>query len=127
MMGDIFNLLFQNKRCMVASGLCTESQYESGVIKIVHHMDRALEHLDINNHSIVLSDQNEVKNEWDNDEEVVFQYPSAKKAEKELEEFHKFEQRHYLPKMRAMKNCVTYDANGQPLLVPKYFIVAVVH
>ena len=67
---------------MVASGLCTESQYESGVIKIVHHMDRALEHLDINNHSIVLSDQNEVKNEWDNDEEVVFQLPSSEKAAK---------------------------------------------
>ena len=72
MMEDILNPLFQNKRRMVASGLFTDSQYDSGVIKLVDCMDCALENLDIRKHVIVLSYHNKVKNKWDGDEEVVF-------------------------------------------------------
>ena len=42
-MGDICNLLFQNKLHLVASGLCTDSQYESDVIKLVDRIYRAIE------------------------------------------------------------------------------------
>ena len=71
--GAICNMLFQNKQHMVASGLCTESQYESGMIKLVDHIDRVYEHLDGSNHAIVVFDHKKVNNEWDNKEEVVFQ------------------------------------------------------
>ena len=45
-------------------------------------MYRALEHLDRRNHFMAESDHSKVKNEWDNDEEVVFQLPSSEKAAK---------------------------------------------
>ena len=52
---------------MVANGICTYSRYEPGVIKIVDHMDRALEHLYRKKHVIVLSYHNKVNNEWGGD------------------------------------------------------------
>ena len=55
------------------------------MIKIVDLMYRALVHLDGSKHSIVVSDHNKSKSEWDNDEDVVFKFPSAKKAAKQLE------------------------------------------
>ena len=67
MMGDICNLLFQNNWRMVASGLCTESQYESGVIELVYFMACALKHLDGKKHFIVVYDNNKVKNEWEDE------------------------------------------------------------
>ena len=48
-------------------------------------MDRALEHLYISKHVIFVSDHNKSKSEWDNDEDVVLKFPSAKKAAKQLE------------------------------------------
>ena len=52
---------------MVASGLCTESQYESGVIELVYFMACALKHLDGKKHFIVVYDNNKVKNEWEDE------------------------------------------------------------
>ena len=84
-MGDISNTWFPNKQHMVESGLCTDSQYEYGMIKLVDCMAHVLEHLYVSKHVIVVSDHNKSKNEWDNDEDVVFKFPSAKKAAKQLE------------------------------------------
>ena len=103
-MGAVYNPLFQNKRRMVASGICTVSQYESGVIKLVDHMYLALEHLDLRKNLIVVSDNKNLKNKWDDDTEVMFRSPSSKKDAKYLEEFHQFSQGRYLPKMKDIKN-----------------------
>ena len=48
----------------------------------------ALEHLGGKKHIIVASDQNKVKNEWDDDKQFFFHYTCDKKAAKELEEFY---------------------------------------
>ena len=69
MMGDIFNHLFQNKQRMVASSLCTDSQYYFVVIKIVGCMYLALEYLEVRKHFIVVYDNNKVNNKWDDDKE----------------------------------------------------------
>ena len=126
-MGAICNPLFQNKRHMVESGLFGDLQYDSGVIKLVDCMDSALEHLDGSNHIIVVSDHNKVKNEWEYDEKVVFQYPSSKKAEKDIEYFHQFPQRHCHPKIKAMKFIGTYDTNGHPKEFLTYGIERVIN
>ena len=49
----------------MASGLCADSQYESGVIRIVDFMARVFKLFDVRNNIIVVSDNNNVKNEWD--------------------------------------------------------------
>ena len=54
----------------------------------------ALGHLYGRNHAIIVSYHSKVKIECENDEEIVFQSPSSKKAEKELGEFHQFVQGH---------------------------------
>ena len=45
----------------------------------------ALGYLDLSKNVLVVSDHNNVKNEWGDDEEVVFQSPSAKKSANDLE------------------------------------------
>ena len=70
---------------MVESGLCTDSQYESGVIKLVDRMSCALENLDDMKHDFIVSDHNKVNNNCKNDKEVVFQLPSTNKAAKDIE------------------------------------------
>ena len=79
---------------MVAIGLFTNSQYESSVIKRFYCMDCALGHLYGRNHAIIVSYHIKVTIDCYNNEEIVFQSPSSKKAEKELGEFHQFLQGH---------------------------------
>ena len=126
-MGAIYNTLFQNKRRMVEIGLCTDSQYEYDVIKLVDCMDTVIEQLDGRKNVIFVSDNNALENKWDNDKESVFQYPSDKKTAKELDEFHQFTQGRYLPKMKAIKTIGMYESNGHTKVVHNYFIGSVVN
>ena len=112
---------------MVASGLCTDSQYESGVIKLVDFMACTLEHFYGRKHVVVVSGHKKVNNSWGDEQEVVFQSPSDNNAAKQIEVFHQFAQGHYRPKMTLMKTLGMYDANVHPKSVLIYLIGTVVN
>ena len=112
---------------MVASDLLNYSQYDSGVIGLVHCMARMLKHFDGRKHVIVVSDCNKIKNDFGDDKEFMFQSPSNKKASKDLEEINQFTHVNCFTKMKAMKTLGKYDVNDQTKAVPNYCIGAVVN
>ena len=111
---------------MVASRICTNSQYDSGVTEPVDRMTRSIEHLDESKNLIYIYDKSRVKNKWNDGREFVLQSLSAKNSLKELQQFNQFSQSHHLLKMNAMKTIGIYDANGHPEAVPNHCIGSVI-
>ena len=121
MMGALCNPLFQNKRRMIASGLCTTEQYEAGKAELLKRMCRYIEGSSANK-AIVLPSQgaNHTGNEWSSGEEEdeLFVSPYMEEAVKEFEKFGKCNRSQFLPKMQNTKCLGTYDDDGHPRDTP---------
>ena len=92
MMGALFNPLFQNKKKMLASGLCTDGQYEAGRMELLKCMCQFIEGSSANQ-AIVIPSQggNHTGNEWYSGEEddELFVSPYMEQAVKEFEKYEK--------------------------------------
>ena len=112
-MGAMCHPLFQNKRRMVASSLCTEKQYDSGRKELIRCIAHFHEGQTASYEAIINSRETHLpSNEWsseDSDDNGVFDSPAMELAQKELERFQKYNKTKFLPVMEKTKTLGTYD------------------
>ena len=91
-MGAIVHPLFQNKQRMIASGICTDSRYETWRDELSNRMTRHYESNSYSNDVYLLDNNANYKNEWsddDNDDDILMSQASTK-AKEELRQYDKW-------------------------------------
>ena len=116
-MGAIVNPLFQNKKRMMAAGLCTELQYEHGTAELIRRIARAYDRIE--GAVEIVNDPNRTRNEWsssddDNAGAISIVTLSTKKAANELDVYLSYMKSKYQPTMEPTKTLGTYDDGGNP-------------
>jgi len=130
-MGAILHPLFQNKKRMIASGICTDKQYEAGKKELLSRISRMLDTSSATGQGSTTAPKGDrPKNVWsdddDDDDDVVVVSPSMKLAQDELTLFEKHNKTRYLPKMKPTKSLGSYDQDGNPLADPVLVIGEVI-
>ena len=117
MMGAIVHPLFQNKKRMMESGLCTSSQYNAGEDELLRRLTLVKEFLSGSSDVVILPSGSGKTNKWDDsddDDDDMFLSPSTKDANDELGKFYKWKKVQLLPTLSSKKTIGAYDVDGQP-------------
>ena len=99
---------------MVASGICTASQYEAGKDKLLDHIARSYD-LSGSVDGVVPTAANQTSNQWsddDDNEEAVFVSPNLIMAETELANYELYDKSRYQPVLKPTKTLGSYDGDG---------------
>jgi len=114
--GAILNPIFHSKLQMVAAGMCTEKQYETGKVELLDRMERYYERqLEIDS-----DPDGEVPaptSKWDTiiyNSNLQDDDSPTTKADKEFKKFSRFKQGMYQPKMEPKKILGAINKEGQP-------------
>lgn len=106
--------LFQNTQRMIASGICTKSQYETGEDELLNRLTRHYELSSVNNAVFSMDNNLKVSNEWsdDDDNNEILVSQEATKAQEELAKFDQWRKSRFLPEMKKVKVLGAYDNVG---------------
>ena len=113
---------------MIASGICTDSHYETGRDELLNCMTRHHESSSSRNDVYLLENNANHTNEWsddDNDNDILVSQ-MATKAKEELRQYNKWKKSRFLPEMKKVKVPGAYDDVGHLRVNPILFIGPVV-
>ena len=115
MMGALLHPLFNSKKRMLAAGLCTDSQYDAGLVELLELVTDYYTRLEGNDNVIVLC--NDDGGEWDDDidESADVVSPAARKASDEWKKYCTiYKHSSVLPEVKPHIVLGGIDKNGQP-------------
>ena len=115
MMGALLHPLFNSKKRMLAAGLCTESQYDAGLVELLELVTDYYARLEGNDNVIVLCNDN--GDEWDDDidESADVVSPAARKASDEWKKYCTiYKHSSVLPEVKPHSVLGGIDKHGQP-------------
>ena len=113
-MGALCHPLFNSSKRMIAAGLCTESQYNAGLVELI---DRMTEYHSLKDGNDSLPGVPNRGNQWDDnfDDDIGIVTPARKKAEEEWKKFClNYKHSTKLPEMEPREVLGRIDKDGQP-------------
>ena len=105
-MGAILHPLFQNKKRMVASGICKALQYDAGRKELINQVCRVYDRLSSTDSVHLPAPIEHALNQWSSDEyeeDVLYVSPNNTLAEEELAKYESYNKYRFQPQLNPTK------------------------